>query len=522
MVVHGQPEVLLVSGAEGDAARLAVALEGRGLLVRRADAEGTDLLAAAATVDAVLVLFSASGAEMEVLGRLQRQAPSLARGVVAVAGLQPETFVQALRAGMEECFLPPVDADAVAAFVQRAVDRKVLARELDISRERYRLVAEIAGDGIVLVEENGKIDYWNPAAGQLFGRDLVEAYGRPLDELLGVPGFVARMQEAAGGRSCPLDMVVRRPDGTAVPVECSTAGMVVHGRWQGVCVFRDISVRKRNEEELRRSRAELARQHRQLQDAQARLVERERLAAVGQLAAGLAHEINNPMAFVYSNLQVLARYVRLLVESARRGREGDRGGDGGGQRLAFVLNDIEALLQETMDGAERIRDIVASLQKFAHGEQRRPVDLGPVVEGGLAMVRGLLGGKGRVVRRGPASLPPVCCVASEIGQALLNILFNAVDAIARGGTITVTTFAGRGQVGIRVTDSGPGIEPAVRERIFAPFFTTKAAGEGPGLGLAIAREIVHRHGGRIRVRSVPGAGTSFTILLPAVGRGACP
>ncbi len=520
MVVHGRPEVLLVSGAGAEIEHLAVALEERDHVVRRVAVDEALVMAAAPTVDAVLVALSSNGAELDLLARLRRQAPSLARGVLAAADLSPATFVQALRAGMEDCFLPPVEVEAVAAFLQHALDRKVLARELEISRERYRLVAEIAGDGIVVVEESGKIDYWNPAAGQLFGRDLVEAYGRMLDDLLGLPGFVAGMRKAAGGGACPLDIVVRRPDGTSVPVECSTAGMVVYGRWQGVCVFRDVSVRKRHEEELRRSRAELARQHRQLQEAQARLVERERLAAVGQLAAGLAHEINNPMAFVYSNLRVLERYVRLLGERARstQGKDGVRTDP----RLAFVLEDIDSLLQETVEGAERIREIIANLQKFGQGEQRRLVDLGPVVEGALAMIRGLVGGKGRIVRQGPTSLPPVCCVASEIGQVLLNILFNAVDAIGTGGVITVATFVDGTWVGIRITDSGAGIEPASRERIFDPFFTTKAAGEGPGLGLAICREIVHRHEGRIHVRSAPGVGASFTVLLPVASVASCP
>ena len=138
------------------------------------------------------------------------------------------------------------------------------------------------------------------------------------------------------------------------------------------------------------------------------------------------------------------------------------------------------------------------------------------------MIRGLVGGKGRIVRQGPTSLPPVCCVASEIGQVLLNILFNAVDAIGTGGVITVATFVDGTWVGIRITDSGAGIEPSSRDRIFDPFFTTKAAGEGPGLGLAICREIVHRHEGRIHVRSAPGVGASFTVLLPVASVASCP
>ncbi len=533
MVLSGQPSLLIVDDDLGILEGLSSVFTDKGYLVRCATSgAAAEKLLGEGPVDAVLldvVLPDCNG--IDLLRSMKRRQPSLVCGIIT-GNASLEAAIAALRAGADDFFTKPLVVEQIERFLQRSLDRKVLERELEISREQYRLVTEIAGDGIVVVEEEGRIVYWNPAAGRILGYDAAETYGRPLDEVLSMPGFFARMRSAtdhdpaddgAGIRHATIEFSARRKDGTVVPVECSTAATVTHGRWQGVCIVRDISARKQVEEELRRSRAELVRHHRELQDAQARLVEQEKLAAIGQLAAGIAHEINNPMAFVFGNLQVLERYVRVLAEQVEAGWRGSAADplSSDDRRLDFVLDDIEALLVETKEGAERIRNIVASLKKFARVEQeKRLVDLEEVLEGTLVMVNGLLRGKGKVLRQ-YEPLPPVCCVPSEIGQVFLNILLNAVDAIGEDGTITVATFREGEYACVRITDTGPGIDPAMQSRIFDPFFTTKAAGEGTGLGLSITQGIVRRHGGDIQLTSTPGQGTSFTVRLPLAGDAEC-
>ena len=271
----------------------------------------------------------------------------------------------------------------------------------------------------------------------------------------------------------------------------------------------------------------------ELREAQARLVQQEKLASIGELAAGVAHEINNPMGFITSNLTSLADYAGAfqralscqaeLLDGYRGCKEHDpsllrRAEAAAGDDLAFMLEDVEDLVRESLDGAQRVREIVGSLKSFARVDQRemQHADINECVESTLRMAWNAVRYHCTVDRR-LGTLPPVRCNPGEINQVIMNLVVNAAQAIDGEGTITVETRHDGDTVSIRVSDTGAGIAPDAVDELFTPFFTTKPPGEGTGLGLSISHGIVERHGGRIDVESVHGEGSIFTVVLPLDG-----
>ncbi len=263
----------------------------------------------------------------------------------------------------------------------------------------------------------------------------------------------------------------------------------------------------------------------QLETAQDQLMQSERLASIGQLAAGVAHEINNPVGFVNSNLGTLTHYLddllRLLdayvgAESAlpearrahlaRMREECD---------LAYVRNDIIDLVSESREGLSRVTSIIQDLKSFAHVDSHewQTVDLLAGLESTLNVVYNELRYKADIVRAFEP-LPLVACLPGQINQVFMNLLVNAAHAIAERGTIALRSGVAGEQVWIEIEDTGCGMTPDVQRRIFDPFFTTKPVGKGTGLGLPLSYGIVERHGGRIDVDSVPGTGTRIRVWLP--------
>ena len=266
-----------------------------------------------------------------------------------------------------------------------------------------------------------------------------------------------------------------------------------------------------------------------LEEAQDQLIQSEKLASIGQIAAGVAHEINNPVGFVSSNLGTLESYLQRVfglldayiaaddaaagspTEAMARARELRKGHD-----FAFLRGDIVALLGESRDGLARVKGIVQDLKDFSRtgGEEAwEMADLHAVLESTLNIVRSELKRKARIeIHFG--ELPKVECVPSRLGQVFINLLVNAGQAIGAEGKVTLSTGVEGSQVWIRVEDTGCGISEENLSRIFDPFFTTKPVGEGTGLGLSVSYAIVMKHGGLIDVESEIGRGTRFTVHLP--------
>jgi len=276
-------------------------------------------------------------------------------------------------------------------------------------------------------------------------------------------------------------------------------------------------------EQLRSANDALQGAYRDLQATQAQLIQREKMASVGQLVAGVAHELNNPIGFVYSNVTTLEDFVKRLrgMLEVYRGLplppetreqvedEWER------RKVDYALRYLDSMTQGIREGAERARKIVRDLRVFARSQDDvwQLVDLHAEIESSLTLLNHLL--KDRVtVHRKFGDLPSVECVRSSIDQVFLNLLANAAQAISGPGTIAIETRRDGGTAIVSIADSGPGIAPDIIDRIFDPFFTTKPVGEGTGLGLSISYEIVKKHGGEIRAESPAGGGAVFTVRLP--------
>jgi signal transduction histidine kinase len=339
-------------------------------------------------------------------------------------------------------------------------------------------------DGVALLHMDGRIRYANRCIESFAG---VEP-GR-LEEIL-IETLVADFRcdplEQISEREC----TIRSNSGIEVPVSISTS---------------TLNDKQSNPIGL----VLVARDLREVASLRSRLVISDRLAAVGQLAAGIAHEINNPVAFVRSNLGALYQLLN----------------DVGSKMPAAVaaevdesLSDGRELLEESLDGVDRVAAIVRDVKSFSHAGEARPerVDLNLLLDSVLRVSSPQIPAGCEIERR-YTETPEVLGAPQELQQVFLNLVVNAAQAIESGDTIRVTTFREHDQVVTLIEDGGSGIAPEAIERIFDPFFTTKAVGEGTGLGLAISYQIILNHHGHLSVESELGRGTRFRVELPTLG-----
>lgn len=292
---------------------------------------------------------------------------------------------------------------------------------------------------------------------------------------------------------------------------------------------------RRREEKLRQQRvADLEAANARLANMQLQLLQSEKLASIGQLAAGVAHEINNPIGFLKSNLHTLAGYVGDLLSviqrfDAAQARLGPAHSDAFLEVTtlkaqvdhAYLVTELPSLIGESQDGIERVRRIVQDLKSFSRSGDTEWdwADLTHGIETTINIAWNQIKYKATLEREFQA-LPQVYCVASQINQVVMNLLVNAGQAIEAHGTITLRTGHDDTQVWVEVQDTGCGMTPDQLKHIYEPFFTTKPPGQGTGLGLAIAWQIVERHQGRMEVESTPGQGSRFRLYLPIDGHAA--
>ncbi len=286
--------------------------------------------------------------------------------------------------------------------------------------------------------------------------------------------------------------------------------------------------RDKAEAELKQNLEQQRILNKQLEEAQNHLLQSEKMASLGQLAAGVAHELNNPIGFVYSNMGTLENYLNdiFVINTAYEEAERTVGADCPAlddiQKLKkdkdydYIKQDIFQLMSQSKDGLARMRKIVQDLKDFSHvgDEGWKWVDLHKGLDSTLNIVWNELKYKCQVNKE-YGKLPDVYCMASQINQVFMNLLVNASQAIETKGVITIRTGAEGDQVWVEIADTGKGISPENLTRIFDPFFTTKPVGVGTGLGLSLSYGIVQKHHGRIEVQSEVGKGTAMRIWLPA-------
>jgi len=291
-------------------------------------------------------------------------------------------------------------------------------------------------------------------------------------------------------------------------------------------LIRDITPTKSAELALVQKSAEQTQLLTQLNQAQTQLLQAEKMSTIGQLAAGVAHEINNPMSFISSNMAMLKRYVAAIrpVMTTYELTCREPGDPDAIARLAhvkkvndieFVLEELPQLIEESLDGIERVRRIVQDLKTFSHIDEAewQTADIHACLDNTLNIARNEVKYKAEVIKK-YATVPKIDCVSSQLGQVFLNLLVNAAQAIETKGEIQIETGFDGAFVWVKIRDTGMGIKPEHLSRMFEPFFTTKPVGKGTGLGLSMCYGIVTKHNGEILVESTYGRGTVFTVRLP--------
>ncbi|HHL39587.1 MAG TPA: response regulator [Deltaproteobacteria bacterium] len=283
-----------------------------------------------------------------------------------------------------------------------------------------------------------------------------------------------------------------------------------------------------------RRTAELEAANREIRETQSQLLQAEKLSSIGQLAAGIAHEINNPIGFINSNLCTLREYIAdmlsLLDEYddvvsglAEKGLCDDAPIRKARERMKFdfVREDIETLVAESIEGAYRIYKIVRDMKTFSRADnsERGMLDVNAAIDTTLNILWNEIKYRAEVVKE-YGDVPEIECLPMQLNQVFMNILMNAAQAINGRGEIRIKTYAEGPGVVVEISDTGSGIAPEKLDRIFDPFYTTKPPGKGTGLGLSISYGIIKKHGGAIEVDSAPGRGTTFRIRLPGKPAGA--
>ncbi|MBS4099539.1 MAG: PAS domain S-box protein [Sulfuricella sp.] len=297
----------------------------------------------------------------------------------------------------------------------------------------------------------------------------------------------------------------------------------------------DITENKRAEEEAKEQvrkmmqiNAQLLEANQQLESTRSQLLQSEKMASIGQLAAGVAHEINNPVGYVYSNLGTLEKYLTDIFAMLDKYEKAETLMNCHGEEiesirefkgeidLTFLKDDIKSLLNESREGLTRVKKIVLDLKDFSHSgadEEWKWADLQQGLESTLNIVWNELKYKCEVNKEF-GELPPIYCLPSQLNQVFMNLLVNAAQAIEEHGIVALRTGREGERVWVEVADTGKGIPPENLKRIFDPFFTTKPVGKGTGLGLSLSYNIVAKHHGSIEVRSEVGKGTAFRVWLP--------
>ncbi|MBI4997895.1 MAG: PAS domain-containing protein [Rhodocyclales bacterium] len=411
-------------------------------------------------------------------------------------------------------------------------ERRAADLALQESEARFRAIFDSVQEGIFIHDiDTSAILATNRRACEMFGYGENEILAASIEDLSsGVPPYTQAdgaywMMRAAAGEPQSFEWHARRTDGSLFWVDINMRRAELAGQERVVVVVRDISRRKAQEEELRQNLDRQVQLNKRLEEAHSQLLQSEKLASIGQLAAGVAHELNNPIGFVHSNLGSLEGYLQDLFAIIDAG-EPPAAASGGKaleavQRLkaekdyAFIKRDVGELMAESKDGLARVRKIVQDLKDFSRvGEAEwQWTDLHKGLDSTLNIVWNELKYK-CTVKKEYGDLPEVHCLPSQLNQVFMNLLVNAGQAIVERGEITIRTGRDEASVWVAVSDTGAGIPQENLNRIFEPFFTTKPVGKGTGLGLSLSYGIVVKHRGRIEVESEVGKGSTFRVILP--------
>ena len=392
----------------------------------------------------------------------------------------------------------------------------LLFEKIESAKRQWEMTTDCINDIVILTDVNLRIQRCNKTIRDLIGTDYSNLLGKKWTDIMDKMGFKGDASEyyhKPSGRWFDLNLYSLKD------TNYESDGFVI--------TLHDLTEIKKISSELEKKHNELSEAYSKLKQTQSQLLQQEKMASIGQLAAGVAHEINNPAGYVLSNLGSLGKYVTKLTEFIEfqvEIIEGCHNAEAVGQlleqrkkiKLDFILKDIKELIQESLEGCEQVRKIVQDLKGFSRVDQaeKQYAAINGCLESTLNIVWNELKYKAKV-EKDYGDIKPIECFPQQLNQVFMNLLVNAAHAIEKNGTISIKTWQDDKFVYASIADTGCGIPPEHLNRIFEPFFTTKDVGKGTGLGLSIVYDIVSKnHKGDITVDSEEGKGTIFTVKLP--------
>ena len=413
--------------------------------------------------------------------------------------------------------------EVYSQLIQDEIELEKKNGELEQSQQFVFSVLSAMSDVLLVCDQRGVIEETNAALCELTGRSDAELRGTSIYDLLADADSVLRARTVLENTDPPrrgegLEINLLNALREKVPVDANgTPRVTASGRRVGtVFVARPMA-------EIKRAYHELRAAHDALKRAQQQLLHSEKMASLGRLVAGVAHELNNPISFVLGNVHAMNRNCDRLTRYLVAVHEGQSPGQldllRRQLRIDHLLGDLPSLIEGTLEGAQRTADIVNSLKRFSamDPDVRLPVNLNEVIERAIYWIRKGAGPSFEVNWQ-PVGPCHVVGSAGQLQQVLMNLLQNALDAATGAGqshpVVWISIEVGPDQVQLGVRDNGPGIPPEHMMHIFEPFFTTKPVGTGTGLGLSISYGIVEQHGGILSARNHPDGGAEFVVTLP--------
>ncbi|GBE30897.1 sporulation kinase E [bacterium BMS3Bbin04] len=565
----GPPAILVIDDEENVRVLLQRALEFGGYKVFAAEngQEGIDLLRKGSGIHVILtdVMMPVMDG-LEVLGEAQKIDPDVEVIVLTGLGTQ-ESAIEALKKGAYDYLQKPMNMEELFLTVQKAMERHRLTRENQAYQKNLEAIVEkrtaqltetktflqsvldSSWDyAIIAANLRGNISLFNEGAVRMLGYSQDEINGE-LTKTLFPPGkkngsgpFGVDSSKLMPEQVHQCEGIFNSKSGVLIVVSMSIATLTdKSGKVIGVlCIAKDISEQKKLEREIKKHtenleqlveertlelssrNVELEKTLKHLNEAQEQLVSSEKMASIGQLAAGVAHEINNPIGFVRSNLSTMTKYTQKItgvLEAMKEKLSNDEEIEQmwKKQKISFILEDLDELLSESYDGTNRVATIVKDLKNVSNIDRSQIMDsdLEQALDSTLNIVWNEIKYKAEVEKE-YAGIPSVVCNPQQVNQVFLNILVNASHAIEDppGKIIVRTVKYSDNEVAVEIQDDGMGMDEETRSKIFDAFYTTKEIGKGTGLGLSISYRIIREHGGSIEVESELGVGTTFRIILP--------
>ncbi len=394
--------------------------------------------------------------------------------------------------------------------------QSLLFEKIESAKRQWEITMNCINDMMILTDVNLRIQRCNKAVRDFAGTDYSNLLGKKWTDIMDGMGFKGDASE-----------YYHKPSGRWFDLNLYTLKDTNHESDGFVITLHDLTEIKKVGTELEKKHNELSEAYSELKQTQSQLLQQEKMASIGQLAAGVAHEINNPAGYILSNLGSLGKYVTRLtefiefqVEIIEQHHDAEAVEQLLEQRkkikLDFILKDIKELTQESLEGCEQVRKIVQDLKGFSRVDQaeKQYANINECLESTLNIVWNKLKYKAKV-EKDYGDIKPIECFPQQLNQVFMNLLVNAAHAIEKEGIISIKTRQDDEFVYASISDTGCGIPPEYLNHIFEPFFTTKDVGKGTGLGLSIVYDIISKnHKGDITVDSKEGKGTTFTVKLP--------